>query len=50
MGINLGWASAVAAYGAFYIPKVFGEQIKATVPEVALMGFAAFYVVCIMIN
>ncbi len=49
-GPVLGWTSAVAAYGAFYIPKVFGEQIKATTPEVALMGFAAFYVVCIMIN
>ncbi len=50
VGPVLGWTSAVAAYGAFYIPKVFGEQIKATTPEVALMGFAAFYVICIMIN
>ncbi|MEE9412284.1 MAG: MFS transporter [Methylococcales bacterium] len=50
VGPVLGWTSAVAAYGAFYIPKVFGEQIKATTPEVALMGFAGFYVVCIMIN
>jgi len=49
-GPVLGWTSAVAAYGAFYIPKVFGEQIKATTPEVALMGFAAFYILCIMIN
>jgi len=49
-GPVLGWTSAVAAYGAFYIPKVLGEQIKATTPEVALMGFAAFYAVCILIN
>ncbi|WP_419607686.1 antiporter [Thiolapillus sp.] len=49
-GPVLGWTSAVAAYGAFYIPKVFGEQIKATTPELALYGFAAFYLVCIMIN
>ena len=49
-GPVLGWTSAIAAYGAFYIPKVFGEQIKATTPEVALMGFAGFYVICIMIN
>lgn len=49
-GPVLGWTSAVAAYGAFYIPKVFGEQIKLTTPEVALYGFAAFYVVCIFIN
>jgi len=50
VGPVLGWTSAVAANGAFYIPKVLGEQIKATTPEVALMGFAAFYVICIMVN
>ncbi|VAW03173.1 Nitrate/nitrite transporter NarK [hydrothermal vent metagenome] len=49
-GPVLGWTSAVAAYGAFIIPKVFGEQIKATTPEYALYGFAAFYVICIIIN
>ncbi|MGS2722481.1 antiporter [Porticoccus sp. GXU_MW_L64] len=49
-GPVLGWTSAVAAYGAFYIPKVFGEQIKATTPEAALIGFAIFYGVCILIN
>ena len=49
-GPVLGWTSAIAAYGAFYIPKVFGEQIKATTPENALIGFAVFYGVCILIN
>jgi len=49
-GPVLGWTSAVAAYGAFFIPKVLGEQIKATTPEYALYGFAAFYVLCIVIN
>ena len=49
-GPVLGWTSAVAAYGAFYIPKVIGEQIEATTPEVALYGFAAFYAVCIGVN
>lgn len=49
-GPVLGWTSAVAAYGAFYIPKVLGEQIKATTPEVALVGFAIFYAVCMVIN
>ncbi len=49
-GPVLGWTSAVAAYGAFYIPKVLGEQIKATTPEVALIGFAIFYGVCLLIN
>ncbi len=49
-GPVLGWTSAVAAYGAFIIPKVLGEQIKATTPEMALYGFAVFYGVCMIIN
>ena len=49
-GPVLGWTSAVAAYGAFIIPKVFGEQIKATTPEYALYGFAVFYFLCLLLN
>ncbi len=49
-GPVLGWTSAVAAYGAFIIPKVLGEQIKLATPELALYGFAAFYMLCIAIN
>ncbi len=49
-GPVLGWTSAVAAYGAFIIPQVFGEQIKAATPEIALYGFAVFYAVCIVTN
>ncbi len=49
-GPVLGWTSAVAAYGAFIIPKVLGEQIKLATPELALYGFAAFYMICIIIN
>ena len=49
-GPVLGWTSAVAAYGAFIIPKVFGEQINATTPEYALYGFAVFYAGCLALN
>lgn len=49
-GPVLGWTSAVAAYGAFIIPQVFGEQIKATTPEYALYGFAVFYFLCLVLN
>ncbi|MCB1696229.1 MAG: MFS transporter [Halioglobus sp.] len=49
-GPVLGWTSAVAAYGAFYIPEMLGEQIKAATPEIALYGFASFYAVCLVIN
>ncbi|MEO0383155.1 MAG: antiporter [Pseudomonadota bacterium] len=49
-GPVLGWTSAVAAYGAFLIPQIFGEQLRAGSPELALYGFAIFYAVCIAIN
>ncbi len=49
-GPALGWTSAVAGYGAFYIPQVFGEQIKAATPEYAMVGFAVFYAVCAVVN
>ncbi len=49
-GPVLGWTSAVAAYGAFVVPQEFGEQIKGGTPEVALIGFAIFYVVCLVLN
>jgi len=49
-GPVLGWTAAIAAYGAFIIPKVFGEQIKAGTPEYALYGFTAYYVICLVLN
>ena len=32
-GPVLGWTAAVAAYGAFIVPKVFGPQIEARTPD-----------------
>lgn len=49
-GPVLGWTAAIAAYGAFIIPKVFGEQIKAGTAEYALYGFAVYYVICLILN
>jgi NNP family nitrate/nitrite transporter-like MFS transporter len=49
-GPVLGWTSAVAAYGAFVIPKEFGEQINAGTPQYALFGFAVFYFICLLLN
>ncbi len=49
-GPVLGWTSAIAAYGAFLIPKIFATQIKAGTPEYALYGFAAYYGSCLLIN
>ena len=49
-GPVLGWTSAVAAYGAFLIPRIFGGQISAGTPEYALYGFAGYYVSCLAVN
>ena len=49
-GPVLGWTSAVAAYGSFIIPRVFGEQIQVGHAEYALYGFAVYYFMCLVLN
>ncbi len=49
-GPVLGWTSAIAAYGAFLIPKIVGTQIKGGTPEYALYGFAVYYFSCLIVN
>ena len=49
-GPVLGWTSAIAAYGAFLIPKIFATQIKAGTPQFALYGFAVYYASCLAVN
>lgn len=49
-GPVLGWTSAIAAYGAYLIPKIFATQIKAGTPEYALYGFAVYYASCLVVN
>jgi MFS transporter, NNP family, nitrate/nitrite transporter len=47
----LGFTSAVAAYGAFFIPKSYGTSIALTGgPDAALWCFIAFYASCIAIT
>ena len=47
----LGFTSAFAAYGAFFIPKSFGTSITMTGgPHAALYGFVVFYVSCIALT
>jgi len=47
----LGFSSAFAAYGAFFIPKGFGSSIAITGgPQAALYGFLAFYLSCIALT
>ena len=44
-----GFTSAIAAFGAFFIPKAYGSSIAATGgAQAALWGFFAFYVTCVL--
>ncbi|WP_425359631.1 nitrate/nitrite transporter [Enterovirga rhinocerotis] len=46
-----GFTSAIAAFGAFFIPKSFGSSIALTGSvETALWAFLAFYVSCLAIT
>ena len=49
-GPVLAWTSAIAAYGAYLIPKIFATQIEAGTPEYALYGFAVYYASCLVVN
>jgi NNP family nitrate/nitrite transporter-like MFS transporter len=43
----IGFISAIAAYGAFYIPKAYGSSIELTgTADAALWGFLIFYISC----
>jgi NNP family nitrate/nitrite transporter-like MFS transporter len=47
----IGFTSAIAAYGAFFIPKSYGTSIALTGgAQAALWGFFAFYVSCVLIT
>lgn len=47
----IAFTSAVAAYGAFFIPKAYGTSIAITGgPEIALAVFMAFYALCLCIT
>ncbi len=47
----LGFTSAVAAAGAFFIPMSFGRSIAATGgPTAALIGFIVFYLSCVALT
>ncbi|OLS27124.1 MAG: Nitrate/nitrite transporter NarK [Candidatus Heimdallarchaeota archaeon LC_3] len=49
-GPVLGWISAVAAYGAFIIPAIFSVSLSLNSPELAMYGFAIYYISCLVVN
>ncbi|MGB8622173.1 MAG: MFS transporter [Paracoccaceae bacterium] len=47
----IAFTSAIAAYGAFFIPKAYGTSIAMTgSPILALWAFLAFYAVCVALT
>jgi NNP family nitrate/nitrite transporter-like MFS transporter len=47
----IGFTSAIAAYGAFFIPKAYGTSIAfAGNPRAALWAFFVFYLICIAVT
>ena len=47
----IGFTSAIAAYGAFYIPKAYGSSIELTgTANAALWGFLIFYLSCLALT
>jgi NNP family nitrate/nitrite transporter-like MFS transporter len=47
----IGFTSAIAAYGAFFIPKSYGTAIALTGgPQAALWAFFVFYLSCIAVT
>ncbi|ACG77098.1 Nitrate transporter [Phenylobacterium zucineum HLK1] len=47
----IGFTSAIAAFGAFFIPKAYGASIAGTgAADAALWGFLAFYAVCAVLT
>ena len=47
----IGFTSAIAAYGAFFIPKAYGSSIALTGgPQAALYGFLLFYLISVVVT
>ena len=47
----LGFSGAIAAYGAFVLPKCFGWSLEATgAADTALWGFIVYYVTCLFVT
>ena len=47
----IAFTSAIAAFGAFFIPKAYGSSIAMTgSPVAALWAFLAFYVLCLVLT
>ena len=46
----LGWSSAIASFGAYIIPALFGVAIEQKSPQTVMYFMAAYYFSCIGMN
>ena len=49
-GTVLGWSSAIASFGAFFIPSMFNVAMQYEKAQVVLYGLAGFYFICGILN
>jgi NNP family nitrate/nitrite transporter-like MFS transporter len=49
-GTVLGWSSAVASYGAFIIPVMFGIALEAGAPQTTFYALGGYYITCGILN
>jgi len=49
-GPVLGWSSAIASYGAFVIPVMFGIALQAGNPQITFYCLGGYYVTCFFVN
>ena len=49
-GPVLGWSSAIASYGAFIMPTMFGIAAQESDHELIFYGLGGFYLTCLIIN
>lgn len=49
-GPVLGWSSAIASFGAYFIPSMFQVAMKYESAEVVMWCMASFYTLCGILN
>ena len=49
-GPVLGWSSAIASFGAFFIPSMFQVAMKYERAQAVMYGMACFYAICGVLN
>ena len=49
-GTVIGWSSAIASYGGFVVPAMFGASFSGGHPETTFYCLAVYYMFCGVLN